>query len=83
MSNTSYVVECFPTVFDRPSARKHQEKPHSFLAFYCDACDDAIYDYELETFYYYETPDGARICYACVECMTVEEALKLLGCRKM
>ena len=83
MSNTSHAIECFPNTYDPYHARKLGGKPRSYLVFYCDACNDAIYDYELETFYYYKTPDGARICYACVECMTVEEALKLLGCRKI
>ena len=84
MSNKNiYQVECFPDVYDRPKARKFFAKPRSNIAFYCDACGDVVYDYEVESFACYEVPGGMRICHACVDCMTVEEALKLLGFREM
>ena len=72
-------VSCFPDScrLDRCPKMKVLEPPVAFL---CDKCGESVHVGELEDANCFETPDKQMICSACVDTMTVKEALVFLGC---
>ena len=73
-----WCLECFQSPHSSHCSKAL--KPH--IAFYCDKCGDPVLESELEDANCYESPDGKMLCSACVDTMSVRDALEFLGCFK-
>ena len=74
-----WCLVCFQT----PHHPRCKHAPAPVVAFYCDRCRDAVYEYELDESVCYVTPTHQLLCSTCVDTMSVIDALEYLGCSRM